>query len=685
MGARRCPKALPWRGVLLGLVLLACPGCISQLRGVGSKGHSYKLEHQHPFLKKKPAHHQTQKMHSAFPSLTKNRHKPLIIARGCHAEVEVSVPPEVEVLLGEEASISCTHTVTGGGDYHLVEWFIMDKNGEQRRVALSEQDVRKVDGNTEYTDRIFMDDDYGLVIKAADVSDERAFTCRVTTGTAGDSVGTAQLKVYDPPESPEVKWSTRTLSVTGETAYEIAVCTSRNANPVPTIRWYKDDHPLQAPAEHKKDLYVVSRTVKEASGLHTVSSTLYLRPNKTDKDSHFRCQVTYAMPRGERHSLESESFQLTLHYFTENVQFSLDSPKIIKEGDDVRLLCQGDGNPPPEYIFSKMEVMLAAVYPRDLGANPSGLLFLQQVTKDDSGTYRCQVLDFDSPPEVDLEKEVTIDVNYIDMLVLTPNRTVKVPLGGSIDLNCFGSGSQTPMLSWRKGKEEVGHSGTLTLTSLTYRMAGTYTCEASVASIPGLHRDQSVRVIVEGKPELEQLQSTSHYHSFGQKVMLTCSALGHPEPRITWSVPGEPSTNSSANRVTSALSVEVTPELAEGGVKCLVENQHGSDEWTFQLVTASPTVSATAVPVDGSESQGGSTVAVIAVCVCVLLLLLIVGFFYFMQRRGRLPCGGGEKRSLTPKEGNPDDNVVEMKTDKRNEQTGLLSPGGGGGGGTNEC
>lgn len=38
----------------------------------------------------------------------------------------------------------------------------------------------------------------------------------------------------------------------------------------------------------------------------------------------------------------------------------------------------------------------------------------------------------------------------------------------------------------------------------------------------------------------------------------------------------------------------------------------------------------------------------------------------------------------TPKEGNPDDTLVEMKTDKRNEQTGLLSPGGGGGGGPNE-
>lgn len=63
-------------------------------------------------------------------------------------------------------------------------------------MAFSEQGRREVDKNTEYTDRIFMDNDYSLVIKAADVSDERAFTCRVMAGVAGDAGGTAQLKVY---------------------------------------------------------------------------------------------------------------------------------------------------------------------------------------------------------------------------------------------------------------------------------------------------------------------------------------------------------------------------------------------------------------------------------------------------------------------------------------------------------
>ncbi|XP_066495162.1 basal cell adhesion molecule [Tiliqua scincoides] len=607
----------------------------------------------------------------------------LLAFAACQAEVQVSVPPVVEVLLGQDASIWCTHSAKGADPYLLVEWFIMDRNGEHRRVAYSEENRRGVDTGTEYTDRVSMDADNSLVIRAVEVSDERNFTCRVMSSTSGSSGGAAHLKVYGAPEAPEVTVNHRTLSVTEDAASEIAKCESRNANPLPTVSWYKDGHPLNAPTERNKELYVVSRTVTEASGLHSISSVLFLRPTKADKDSHFSCQVNYSMPRGEVVSNFSEPFQLQLHYYTENVRFVLISPEVIKEGDDVQLRCQGDGHPPSETVFFKVEAGKAM---EDLGTKTDGILLLNQVTKADSGTYRCQVLDFDSPPEVNLEQEMTIDVNYLDPLILNPDKSVSVNLGESVELSCSATGSQTPKLSWRKGKEQVGEGETLALNSLTYHMAGVYTCEASVPSIPGLHRDKTVKVIVEGMPKLEQRQTRSHYHSLNQVVKLTCSALGHPEPEIRWSAPGTVSVNTSGNRVTSELEVEVTAELAQQGVTCQAKNAHGTVDQRFQLEIVSPTTLASPVPtVDGQDGQGGSTVAVIAVCVCVLLLLLIVGFFYFMQRRGCLPCGSGEKRSLTPKEGNPDDTLVEMKTDKRNEQTGLLSPGGGGGGGPNEC
>ncbi|KAG6921612.1 melanoma cell adhesion molecule, partial [Chelydra serpentina] len=150
-----------------------------------------------------------------------------------------------------------------------------------------------------------------------------------------------------------------------------------------------------------------------------------------------------------------------------------------------------------------------------------------------------------------------------------------------------------------------------------------------------------------------------------------------------------PVVSSTGNRVTSEVTVEVTPALAKSGVWCRARNRFGeaTQHFTLEIEPPAATPSSSPPAVGGSEPQGGSGTAVVAVVVCVLLLLLIVGFFYCMQRRGHLSCGAGEKRSLTPKEGGAEDPAVEMKTDKRNEQTGLLSPSGGGGGGDggHEC
>ncbi|XP_034293922.1 basal cell adhesion molecule [Pantherophis guttatus] len=269
---------------------------------------------------------------------------------------------------------------------------------------------------------------------------------------------------------------------------------------------------------------------------------------------------------------------------------------------------------------------------------------------------------------------------------------VKVNRSENLQLTCSGSGSKTPTLSWKKGRQQMGTGETLSLTDLTYPMAGTYVCEASVPSISGLKRNESIQVIVEGKPEVEIQQTI--IQELDQTVKLTCTVLGHPQPEIRWSIPGgKAPVKHSSNKYIAELLVELTPKLIQSGVQCTAENMYGSVKKNLELKMVTPTPSVSSKPaLEEEQGQTGSTVAVIAVCVCVLILLLIVGFFYFMQRRGHLPCSRGEKRSLTPKEGTPDNTVVEMKADRRNEQTGLLSPGGGGGGGrggggggTNEC
>lgn len=592
---------------------------------------------------------------------------------GCLAAVSVSVPSELEVELAKRAVIPCTHTVSGKPASRQVEWFITDKNFQRQRIAYRDETMTMVDDNTDYSLRVYMDGDFSLIINEVDIMDERSFHCQVTAGASGGGEAMTNLKVFDPPEVPEVEFTASVLSVTRVTAYKIATCTSRNGNPAPSITWYKDGAALPSQADRNDDMYMVSRTVKEASGLHSVSSTLYLRPTKADKDSHFYCMVQYLMPKGRTETLMSEKFNLTLHYYTENVKFEVVSGP-VKEGDTVTLRCKADGFPPPEYSFYRMQ----GDQEQEIQSSTESVLVLENVSRSQGGTFRCQAMDFDSPPEVILSRDLVLSVSYLDPLRLVPAKATTVSLGSDLDLSCSGTGSHDPKVAWRKGKEPVSDSGVLRLKRVTYHSMGAYTCEATVPEVPGLHKEQSVHVIVQGKPEIEYKAYKSDFSAEGEEATLTCSVLGHPEPKVTWSIPNvQPSVTSSGNRLMSEVTLLVTQKLLESEISCSASNGFGTSKRTFQL-TIVPTMAASTVSTAVDQQQGGSSTAIIAVIVCVLLLLLVVALFYFLQKKGKLSCGKAEKKSLTHKETNTNEIVVEMKTDKRNEQRGLLSSGGGG-------
>ncbi|XP_028339125.1 basal cell adhesion molecule isoform X2 [Physeter macrocephalus] len=560
---------------------------------------------------------------------------------GAKAEVRLSVPPLVEVMRGEPVTLDCTPL--GAHDHFVLEWFLADRAGARHRLASAELH------GTELQDKVHdsrgrsppyqLDSRGRLVLAEAQVGDERDYVCLVRAGSAGTAEATARLSVFAKPEATEVSPNRGTLSVMDDFAQEIATCNSRNGNPAPQITWYRNGQRLEVPMEVNSEGYMTSRTVREASGLLSLTSTLYLRLHKADRDASFHCSAHYRLPSGRRGRLDSPSFRLALHYPTEHVQFWLGSPSTtagwVREGDSVQLFCRGDGSPNPEYTFFRLQDKQEDV----LKTNLEGNLTLEGVQRSQSGTYGCRVEDYDAAEDAELSKTLELHVAYLDPLELSTGEELSLPLGNSTAVNCSAPGLPTPALRWTKDSVPLGDNPTLSLRSITFDSAGTYTCEASTPTVPVLSRTRSFKLLVQGPPELRaeepQPKAEGSWRE-GDEVRLICYARGYPEPKLSWSQLGgslaEPAPGGQG-WVSSSLTLKVTSALSRDGVSCEASNPHGNDRHVFHFGTVAP-----------QTSQAG--VAVMAVAVSVGLLLFVVAAFYCMRHKGQPGCcRRGEKGS----------------------------------------
>ncbi|KAM9299477.1 basal cell adhesion molecule [Gastrophryne carolinensis] len=589
----------------------------------------------------------------------------LILLPGCLCAVKVSVPPTE---IGQTAIFKCTPELSSSSKYSI-EWSFDNQEGNRVRIVTYTDGRIQVDHDTEFMNRVAMKSDNSLVINNVGVKDEGLFTCRVNAGSEGTSEGSAQLKVFVSPTAPELTVSTQIISITNNEASEVGTCFSHNSYPAPSIEWYKNQIPLNAGAEKNTDLYTTARTTTETSGLYTVSSTLFLKPTKEDIEAKFSCKAVFPLQSGGTSSMESREFKLNLHYYTENVLFTASPNQHIKAGDTVTLKCQGDGHPAPTYVIQGPKG-------EDL-SNNDGISIIQNITKEDAGDYTCEALDFDSPDEIELNKKLTINVHYLNPITLTPPEQPKHSLGGEAMLICTCDGSDVVSYAWKKGDAIVSQNNRHKLQKLTYSDSGVYTCEVTVPSVPGLRKEKQVTITVEGEPELDQLNEDVDVHSEGQEVELSCAAEGYPVPKITWSLADVKASESIVDfKVVSKVLMKFNSKLMNN-ISCSAKNHLGSKMKKFSLnMNAAPSVA------PAQEQSGSSSTAIIAVVVCVFLLLLVVGLFYFLQKKGKLSCGRSEKLPLSQDPASAE-LAVELKSEKRTDQHGLL--GGGGGGSAAEC
>ncbi|XP_028436905.1 basal cell adhesion molecule isoform X2 [Perca flavescens] len=568
----------------------------------------------------------------------------------CSGSVTVNVTPKVEVLKDDTAKLPCTYTVSPSSSNTVVEWYI-EEQGTRKRVAFTQGGQGKSDDGTVLTGRVTIGQDFTLTISSVQPSDELVFFCQVTAGPAGVGDGLTMLKVFFAPEKPELtKPSSQAITAGETTSSEIGTCVTKNGHPQPRIIWFKDDKPLPEVKDRKEKTYMIPSVVKEASGLSTVKSTLYMQPTKADKDSVFQCTVEYSMPGDQNPKKVSNTITINLNYPSEKATFSLLNSSPVKEGDTVTMKCETDGNPQPEFEITKDG--------KDTNGQ-GGVLLLKSVKRTDSGVYMCKATDFDNL-EADLSGTITLTVNYIDPVSISPAQPQVVMLGDKVEWQCKTKASAGHTVQWKKGSEVLSQDGTLSIQDVSYDKAGEYMCVGAVPSVPGLTAQASVNLTVKGKPMIET-PAVGEVGKEGDMVTLKCSAYGYPAPQFTWKPSGKESVSVEGNKVVSTVTLQATAAVMKDGATCEVSNQHGTDTKTVMVSLKK-----------ADKQQGGSSGVVIAVVVCVLLLLLMVALIYFLNKKSKLPCSKKDKKEVASGEVN-NDIVVEMKTDKANEEAGLLN------------
>ncbi|KAM9801618.1 melanoma cell adhesion molecule b [Neosynchiropus ocellatus] len=597
----------------------------------------------------------------------------LLLTRGAWGSVEVTMEDRVEVFRGNTTQITCMFTSADGLGGVTIQWFYM-RGRERQRIYYEDATTQHYDRNSQFKDRLTVNStgsgtsgEVVMTISDVRLKDELEYVCVVKSLTDGVGEGRTMLRVFETPQLPTIEAVQQGISVSDATPSKVGICEVKNGYPSPNITWYRNLHPLR---NGHDGVEVVTSVTVEYTDLYSVKSELHMVVKKEDKDAQFYCEVTYHTPGGTRMT-ETKPIQVTVFYPSTSVSVWVESPKgLIKEGDTLELLCQGDGHNPAAVMTIK----------HDLVSVESSLLLVENVTRLNSGVYECSSLDSYTFDEV--VGNTSVFVNYLDPAVVVPEHA-EVTQGENLEVFCNALSSRPTHTAWFKDGKQISAGHRLTLNATKYDTAGTYMCVVTVPEIEGMKTDGMLRVHVTGPPEILNPDNTELHETYGSTVNLNCDVRGFPAPIITWHTPDGEMLKANPpidtkDGVGSVLSLKVSSDIV---AVCNSSNEHGSSAiaYSIKALTHTPTAATIRTPtistatvnavseIPPKKIQKESNGVIIAVIIiCILLLAILGSVLYFLYKKGKI-CGRSGKQDLTKEKSSKDNIVVEMKSDNTEE------------------
>uniref|UniRef100_A0A671LWM1 CD166 antigen homolog n=1 Tax=Sinocyclocheilus anshuiensis TaxID=1608454 RepID=A0A671LWM1_9TELE len=523
-------------------------------------------------------------------------------------------------LYGETIEVPCNNGNNKPDGLIFTKWKYVKDDGSpgDLLVKQAQKDEATVSATDGYKSRVSIAANSSLLITQGSLVDQRVFTCMVVSLTNLKEYS-VEVKVYKKPSAPVIKNKAKELE-NGKLT-QLGECVAESANPAAYLIWMKNNQPL---VDDGKTIIITSAITKDpATGLSRTSSRLQYTASKEDVESQFICTANHVM--GPDQVSEPETFPI--HYPTEKVSLQVVSQSPIREGDDVTLKCQADGNPPPTSFNFNIKGKKVTVTDKDVYT-------LTGITRADTGVYKCSLLDNDV-----MESTQMVTVSFLDVS-LTPTGKVLKRLGEKLEVSLEKNASTEAKVTWSKDNRKLDELPDFS--KLTYSDAGLYVCDVS---IEGIKRSLSFELTVEGGPKIMSL--TKRRSNDGKHKILTCEAEGSPKPDVQWSVNGTNDETSYFNgKATYKLTVVPSKNLT---VSCHVTNKLGYDSRDISVFSLFEEHKSKP---EKNEHGAEQAKVIVGVVVGLFLAAALVGLIYWLYikktRQGTWKTG--EKETGTSEE-----------------------------------
>ncbi|XP_068899408.1 cell adhesion molecule Dscam1 isoform X5 [Tenebrio molitor] len=452
----------------------------------------------------------------------------------------------IDVPLNQDIVITCE---VSGYPIPKFRWYKFVEGTTRKQAVTLNDRVKQVAGT--------------LIIREARVEDSGKYLCVVNNSVGGESVET--VLTVTAPLKAKIEPQVQTIDF-GRPA--VFTC-NFEGNPIKTINWLKDGHPI----DHTDAVLRIESVRKEDKGMYQC----FIRNDQESAEAIAELKLGGRFePPQIRHAFNEET---------------------VQPGNSVFMKCIASGNPTPEITWELYGRRLSNSERNQIGqyvtvnGDVVSHLNITAIHTNDGGLYRCVA----SSKVGSADHSARINVYGLPFVRSMEKQAIVA--GGTLIVHCPFAGHPVETVVWERDgrllpinrKQKVFPNGTLIIENVERASdQATYDCVAKNSQ--GYSARGSLEVQVMVPPQIHPFDFGDEAVNSGELVIATCAVSKGDFPiAIRWTLKNHPLdqfdgiTIVSTNKRVSQLTIESVQAHHTGEYRCIAENKAGIADFSTYL------------------------------------------------------------------------------------------------------